>query len=177
MSEYSVDIGFGSQYLHIRREGADEVPWYLTESYAYECGYFEEDPSCVIITTDIRTTEILDISYTGSFCGGYRVHSIWDSDEFDAEEKKPKASFIGPGVDDPDLDLDPDRMRGFTFYYAKDCMVMILEDGEAYYRYHDDRLTMYYDKDYILLKFYVNDVTEEEFGRMMAQRERSRRSF
>ena len=177
MGEYSVEIGVGSRYLRIRKKGADEVPRYLTESYAYECDYFEEDSSCVIITTDIRTCEILDISYTGAFCGNYRVHSIWDSDEFDAEEEKPKASFIGPSDDDPDLGLDPDRMRGFSFYYAKDCMVMLLEDGEAYYRYHDDRLTIYYDKGYILLKFYVTDVTEEEFERMMAQRERGRRSL
>ena len=175
MSEYDVDIGVGSRYLHIRKKDADEVPRYLTESYAYGNDYFEDD-SYVTITSDIRTTEVLDISYSGPFCG-VRLECVGDSDEFDAEVVKPKVSFIGPSVDDPDLGLDPDRMRDFTFYYSKDCMVMILEDGEAYYRYHDDRLTIYYDRDYLLLKIYVTDVTEGEFERLMAQRERSRRSF
>lgn len=172
MSEYDIGIANETRHLHIRKRDADDVPRYLTESYTYGEEYVDEG-SYVTITTDIRTCEILDISHVGMLYGCCAC-PMWDTDELDAEEEKPKASFVAPKDDDG---MDPDDMRGYTSYYAQNAIKILLEDGEVHYRYCDDRLVLYYDEDKTLLTIFIDDVTEEEYERLAAKHGSHRRSF
>ena len=170
MSGYSIEIADTSRCLSIEREGADDVPRYATESFFYGCEYVEEDSS-LMIASDIRTCEILRIGYSGVFYGMEAAY-LEDYDQYEELEEKPKASFIPPrGAEGIGLGY----YRDFTFYYSKESIKMLLEEGEPYYRYSDGRLTIYYDDDYTLLTIFIGGVTEEEYKSLRARKQRRKR--
>ncbi len=121
-----------------------------------------------MIASDIRTCEILRIGCSGVFCGMETAY-LEDYDQYDGLKKKPKASFIPPrGAEGIGLDYCCD----YTFYYSKESIKILLEEGEPYYRYCDGRLTIYYDDDYTLLTIFIRGVTEEEYESLRARKQR-----
>ena len=169
MSDYSIHIVDTPCHFEIKKEGASDTPVYATESFFYGCDYGEDDSS-LAITADLNTCEVLHIRYAGVFCGMETVY-LDDCCEYDDLKVKPKVSFIPPrGAEG----IGRDYIRDFTLYYSKERIKILLEDGEPYFRYHDDRLTIYYDDDYNLLTIFINDITKEEFESLQASKEKYR---